>query len=254
MNRKIKENNTCARADRINNESEAFFVCKWVNFILIHYEVNTALLQDSVPFELDQFEGRAYISLVAFTLEDFSFAQKGLIRRIVMLPVASHRYFNVRTYVKHDGCKGIYFLKEWISNPLCSFVGSRLYGLPCEYGHLDYSHDWPTGLLRGKIISPRKTSYQYLLCKNTDAMMSAKPDMLEDFLFERYTAFIEKNGVKKYFRIWHQPWRHGPVEIKHIHDRLLSTLGRWGTDIQPCLAHYSPGVSGVRMSRLLKLG
>src|ERR1700720_156490 len=43
------------------------FVADWDDVLFLHFEVHPRDLQSAVPFELDLRDGRAYLSLVAFT-------------------------------------------------------------------------------------------------------------------------------------------------------------------------------------------
>src|SRR5438105_955225 len=47
---------------------EPLFVADWERALMIHYQVDPEELQRVVPFELDLHEGRAFVTLVAFTL------------------------------------------------------------------------------------------------------------------------------------------------------------------------------------------
>src|SRR5947207_2991822 len=47
---------------------EPLFIADWDAALMIHYEVDAELLQRVVPFELDLLDGRAFVSLVAFTM------------------------------------------------------------------------------------------------------------------------------------------------------------------------------------------
>ena len=242
--------------DIIQDERSAFFVCDWVQFALIHYEVDAEILQKAVPFKLDFFDGKAYVSCVAFTLENFQFVKNSLMQRLAMMPVCNHRYFNVRTYVKGGDQKGIYFLKEWISNRLCSMIGSQLYGLPCAPGQLDYQHDYSTGELTGEVTpNHQMETFQYQCSKKIGQDIRAiESGTLEEFLFERYVAFTEKNGCKRCFRIGHEPWRQTTLDIDEIEDHLMPTLGPWAKAMKLVKAHYSPGVHDVWMGKSFKLG
>ena len=92
-------------------EQGPFLLCLWVDFVFIHYEVDRELLQADVPYTLDLYQGKAYISLVAFTLEAFRLAKGGLWTRWVTAPVSTQRYFNIRTYIKEEEKEGIYFMR-----------------------------------------------------------------------------------------------------------------------------------------------
>ncbi|MBI3858054.1 MAG: DUF2071 domain-containing protein [Planctomycetes bacterium] len=64
---------TAFRAD----EGRPLFHAGWRRTVFIHYEVDPAALQPQVPFPLDTRDGKAYVSLVAFTLSDLRFAAGG---------------------------------------------------------------------------------------------------------------------------------------------------------------------------------
>ena len=44
------------------------------------------------------------------------------------------------------------------------------------------------------------------------------PGSLDEFLLERYTAFTQFGKCRRFFRIWHEPWRQVPAEIQIVTD------------------------------------
>lgn len=46
---------------------QPLFYADWDDVAFVHFAIDAATLQKRVPFELDLHEGRAYLSLVAFT-------------------------------------------------------------------------------------------------------------------------------------------------------------------------------------------
>src|SRR5689334_8162859 len=76
------------------------FFGDWTRALFIHYEVNAAELQQEVPFELDLWNGRAFVSLVAFTMERLRPRFWGKFGAWLFHPIATTRYLNVRTYVR----------------------------------------------------------------------------------------------------------------------------------------------------------
>ena len=60
--------NQAARQRLARRVAEPLFVCRWVDVVFVHYELEPAALRDLVPFELDLFRESAYVSTVAFTL------------------------------------------------------------------------------------------------------------------------------------------------------------------------------------------
>jgi len=78
---------------------------EWHQVLLLHWKIDPKLLLRLIPehLQLDTFDGSAYISIIAFNVENFrSSAGK--------LPfISSFQEINVRTYVTCNGIKGIYF-------------------------------------------------------------------------------------------------------------------------------------------------
>src|SRR5580658_6647276 len=93
----------------------ALFYADWLDVTFLHYEVEPAALRPWVPFELDLREGRAYVSLVEFTIRRMRIASLGRAGEWLMRPMSDHWFLNARTYVRAGGASGIYFLAEWLS-------------------------------------------------------------------------------------------------------------------------------------------
>jgi uncharacterized protein YqjF (DUF2071 family) len=118
---------------------EPLFLADWQRALFIHYEVDAALLQRELPFALDLWHGKAFVSLVAFTMRDMHPRFGGRTAAWLFKPISTHGFLNARTYVKHGDERGIYFITEWLSNRLSVALGPSLYGLPYRFAKLDYS-------------------------------------------------------------------------------------------------------------------
>src|SRR4051812_42049022 len=85
------------------------FLGDWAEATFVHFAIDPRYLQPCVPFDLDLHEGRAYVSLIAFTMRDMrpawldSAAGEMLLRAIMPC-----RFLNVRTYVRAGGRDGIF--------------------------------------------------------------------------------------------------------------------------------------------------
>jgi len=76
--------------------TRVFLTARWLDLLLLNYEVDAALLLPHVPAgtELDQWEGRAIVSVVGFHFAD---------TRVLGLAIPGHRAFeevNLRFYVR----------------------------------------------------------------------------------------------------------------------------------------------------------
>src|SRR5471032_247219 len=76
---------------------EPLLLADWERVLFIHYEVDAAVLQRELPFELDLRDGKAHVSLVAFTMRDMRPRVGGKIAAWLFKPVATHAFLNVRT-------------------------------------------------------------------------------------------------------------------------------------------------------------
>lgn len=235
----------------LENENRPLFLCNWVDAVFMHYQVEIDDLHSEIPFELDLYDGRAYISLVAFTMEKFRFNLGGMLGQLLTLPFSVQKYFNIRTYVRHEKGNGIYFINEWISNRVCSVIGRLMYGRPIHFGHLSYSNRFESGKLRGALVYNHFNGYFKFQAKvdSKEDFHQFESDTLGDFLGERYIAYVKEHGKKKYFRIWHHPWSQIPIKLEKIEDGLLEKVGSWAKKLSFIGANYSPGVYGVWMGR-----
>ena len=223
----------------LTRRGEPLFFATWDRAVFIHYEADASLLQQQVPFPLDLHGGRAFVSIVAFTLLRMRPRLGGRLSEWLFRPIASHEFLNVRTYVRHADEPGIFFLAEWLSNPLSVRLGPRTFGLPYRFGHLKYAH------VDEEIVGAVTANEGRLKYRAVSAATSFDPseaESLTEFLLERYTAFTCQHRRRRLFRVWHEPWPQTPIEIEVAADDLLSATGRWWTSAQCVGANYSPGV------------
>jgi uncharacterized protein YqjF (DUF2071 family) len=267
--------NAAARRRILNVKGEPLFYADWLRVLFIHFEVDAGALQREVPFPLDLREGRAYVSLVAFTMRDMRPRVGGSLGAFLFKPIATHHFLNVRTYVKHRGETGIHFLAEWLDNPVSLLLGPLTFGLPYRFGRLRYQHDHEAGLLQGQVIPAsllfNRDSDQESPCLEYRAEINpgatfgpCDTHSLDEFLLERYTAFngtaarrrienssrtIPNSASRRFFRIWHPPWLQTSVYISSLETRLLGSVWPWFADARFAGANYSPGARDVWMGR-----
>ncbi|MCZ7649360.1 MAG: DUF2071 domain-containing protein [Planctomycetota bacterium] len=240
-----------ARARLLETEGAPLFLADWSRMLLLHFEVDPEPLQRATPFELDLHLGRAYVSLVAFVQERLRPRLGGRFTERLSRPVASHAFLNVRTYVRAGGEPGIFFIAEWIPNALAKLLGPLLYGLPYELGQLEYAHEHERGALAGE-VRPRGMAGGLKYRAKLDRRVpfeTAPGGSRTAWLMERYTAYTERNGRKRRFRIWHPPWPQAIVKADLEDLSLLESLGAWAREPRYAGATYSPGVENVWIGR-----
>jgi uncharacterized protein YqjF (DUF2071 family) len=243
-----------ALARRLMNEQEqgGLFLAAWDRLLFIHYEADPEILQAQVPFELDLYEGRAFVSLVAFTMRGMCLARGSALTSLLAAPLATHRFLNVRTYVRHRGESGIYFLVEWLSSRLATLLGPTLYGLPYRLARLNYSHSNPQAL-RGTVQADADLCYVAGTASHVDPMRASSGG-LDEHLLERYVAFTSRHGRRRYFRVWHDPWMFVSARVRVTEDALLGQTGRWFRTARLVGGHFACAADPVRMAQPRSLG
>ena len=230
-----------ARRRMLAVRGEPMFYARWDRAVFVHYAADPATLQPDVPFELDLRFGRAFVSIVAFRLSRMRPRVGGRLGEWLLKPIATHEFLNIRTYVRHGGETGIYFLAEWLSNPLSVRLGPRSFGLPYHFGRINYDHAYDGDTLRG-CIQAREGRLIYEGTIRNENFEACEAGSLTEFLCERYTAFTQHRKRARFFRVWHSPWPLITAEIEVTTDKLLGTTGRWCQTAEYLGANYSPGV------------
>jgi uncharacterized protein len=221
------------------------FIGDWESLAMVHLEIPADELQRTVPFELDLFEGSAFVSLVFFTMRRMRLAWGPRILNLLFYPFREQRFLNVRTYVRHHGEAGIHFITEWISNRVCARLGPRLYSLPYRWG--SHQMTLARNIFRARVTDMATKSRLDCEMKLTRPFVRCEPGSREEFFFERYAAFNTHGPAPKMFRVSHLPWEQCRAETDMLDDSLLRTCFPWFSQARLAGANYSPGVRDVRM-------
>ena len=247
----VKTLSHAAKQRMASSPGEPLFIADWEKVLMIHYQVDPHKLQKLVPFELDLLDGSAFISIVAFTMRGMRPRFGGHLGALLLKPIATHEFLNVRTYVRNGSETGIYFLAEWLSNRLSVAIGPRAFGLPYVCGRLDYQHRWQELALGGCVVDA-ETQHQFTYHGALDHKLKFAPcgaGSVEEWLMERYTAYTHSAGCERFFRVWHPPWQQMPVEIKVTDQSLLNVRWPLFRDSHLLGSNFSPGVGHVWMGR-----
>ncbi|MCB1229949.1 MAG: DUF2071 domain-containing protein [Verrucomicrobiae bacterium] len=234
---------------------EPLFVGDWDRAVFLHFTVPAERLQPHVPFSLDLWKGQAWLSLVAFTLQDMRLNFGGELGRLASLPIATHPFLNARTYVCENTEPGIHFLTEWLPNRLANLLGPTLFGLPYRHGHLTYHHEPDRGeAIQGVVETKDGALLAYRQrTPNSLRFATCESESIDEFLLERYTAYVSwRGGRRGLFRVWHRPWQVSGVDIEITAHHLLEQVpgaADWLPFAKFEFAHFSPGARDVAMGR-----
>jgi uncharacterized protein len=184
-----------------------FLTAYWENLIMANYEVSPELLQPFVPLgtELDDFEGKHYVSLVGFMF---------LKSKIFGLPIPFFGTFeevNLRFYVKRivngEVRRGVVFINETVPNKSVAWLANKLYKE--HYIAIPTKHKWEIGSVSKKIEYFWKLNNQWNHLK-VDAQSEASPMVesgFEAFIFEHYYGYTKVNQEQSLeYKIDHPSW------------------------------------------------
>lgn len=197
----------------------------------MHWEVPLEILRECVPadMEIDTFEGRAYVSLVAFTMKKV---------RPKNLPSLSYisdfHEINLRTYTINDNKKGVYFINIEAEKRLSAFISRTLSGLPYEKSAISLSD---------KRYVSRNAKKNFSL----DAEFEVREPLenktaLDKWLTERYCClYVDPDNTMYRYEMHHKEWEIKQVELRKL--ELQYKIGALDISGQkPDLMHYSEGV------------
>jgi uncharacterized protein YqjF (DUF2071 family) len=242
---------SAARERLLSRRFEPLFLAAWDRVLMIHFEVDPEALQRSVPFELDLHDGRAFVSLVSFTLRDMRPRIGGWITAGLLRPIATHDFLNVRTYVRHNRETGIHFLAEWLSGRLAASLGPGTFSLPYRHGNISCQLYARSGELQGHIVdSLTGASLAYTgTLPERPRFGPCEAGSLDEWLMERYTAFNAAGGRKRFFRVWHPAWSQCGARVALQEHSLLTRNWPWFAGANLLGTNYSPGFDEVWMGR-----
>ncbi|HTR41292.1 MAG TPA: DUF2071 domain-containing protein [Pseudomonadales bacterium] len=245
------EPSAAAQRRMLSRRGEPLFIAGWDRALMLHFEVNAETLQREVPFELDLRNGRAFVSLVAFTMRGMKPRFGGKAAALLFRPIATHNFLNVRTYVRHGGEQGIHFLAEWLTNRLAVMLGPTTFGLPYHHGRIQYDHDFENQFLSGQVVDVKaNTTLKYNAQLNeAQVFQPCAAGSLDEWLMERYTAFNSAGRTKRFFRVWHPPWPQCAGEATVEDLSLITGRWPWFKEARFVGANFSPGFDAVWMGR-----
>jgi len=173
---------------------------EWHQVLLLHWKIDPKLLLRLIPehLQLDTFDGSAYISIIAFNVENFrSSAGK--------LPfISSFQEINVRTYVTCNGIKGIYFFSLY-ADKLLAVIGAKLfYRLPYRSATIEKQE---------KVLRAQGNYLRLKVSYETGALINDRTP-LDIWLSERHAFYQQiKNKVYR-CDIHHREWPLEKVSVK----------------------------------------
>lgn len=235
---KIREilNTSKHRPWKIPTENWKFYQ-EWNNVIFLHYKVDLAELKKLVPkeLEIDLFDGKPWISVVAFTMEKIR--SKNLPS---FSPISDFDEINIRTYIKSNNKTGVYFLSIEGGKSLSCKIAKVISELPYRYSRIKRTNQ--IYLSKNSEFND-KLNIEFKIGKE----LNEKTE-LDKWLTERYALFQDTNDSINEFEIHHLEWPINEINIQKLElnyprfEKLIS--------VQPSKIHYSKGVKVLAWGKI----
>jgi uncharacterized protein YqjF (DUF2071 family) len=186
-------------------------------------------------FELDLFEGEAWIGIVPFRMSNVA------PRLVPAMPwISAFPELNVRTYVKVGGRAGVYFFSLDASNPVAVGVARALVHLPYYPASMECVERDGWIHYRSDRTSGRAPSAQFV-ARYRPAGPPQPPlaGTREYFLTERYCQYtVDRRGKSYTLDIHHPPWPLQNAEAELEVNTMAAAAGLTLPD-SPALLHFS---------------
>ena len=212
---------------------------EWRDLVFLHWPAPADEARRLLPrgLVLDEFEGRAWISIVAFRLAG--------VRLGPLPPLGRFSNFlevNLRTYVLLRGEPAVYFIRMLADSRLAIAAARWLTPLPYRFAPLAACKNedrWHWSVLADSADAPMLRSEVHTL--GSAALLERRS--LDEWLLERYrAAVVDRHGNHYRMAVRHEPWQVQTVEMRELSVRWNSPWGEY-LGGPPELAHFSPGVN-----------
>jgi uncharacterized protein YqjF (DUF2071 family) len=196
--------------------NDIFLSAEWRKLALANYAVDKEILLKYLPpfTELDDWQGKYYVSLVGFMFVNTKLKGFG---------IPFHTNFeevNLRFYVKYkEGDlwkRGVVFIKEIVPKPAITFVANTIYKE--NYQTLPMKHTWVENnddlTVEYAWKSKKWDSFSVIASPQREII---EPNSKEEFITEHYWGYtkIGANLTSEY-GVEHPRWEVYPVKSYHI--------------------------------------
>jgi uncharacterized protein YqjF (DUF2071 family) len=220
---------------------------KWRHLLFASWPLAPDEMRRHVPpnFELDTFEGKAWLSIVPMHMEDLHF------RFFPPVPGTSNfPEINVRTYVRvargggSADARGVYFFSIDAACCLGSLVARHFFHTPYQYARMKLTERGDYHRMEAHCAaSRRRPAADFVANYRAIGEPAPPPDgSLAAFLSNRDTAFALSGNVMYWGPVTHAPWRLSGAEAEFEVNTLPAAAGITLPNVKPEL-HFSAGTN-----------
>lgn len=203
-----------------------FLSAEWRKLALANYEVDKEILQRYLPpfTELDDWQGKYYVSLVGFMFMDTKLKGFGIPFHINFEEV------NLRFYVKYNENgtwkRGVVFIKEIVPKPAITFIANTIYKE--NYQTLPMKHRWVSDEKELLVEYLWKTKnwnkFAVITHPSSEAMEVGSK---EEFITEHFWGYTKIGlNLASEYQVEHPRWEIYPVKEYNIEVDFGANYGR----------------------------
>jgi uncharacterized protein YqjF (DUF2071 family) len=193
----------------------------WHDLLFAHWKVDVRQLRSRVPspFELDLFEGDAWLGVVPFYMTNVS------PRGVPSLPwVSEFAELNVRTYVRVADKPGVYFFSLDAASALAVQTARALLNLPYHTATM-MRLQTARGIEYHSSRTGGAAQFDATYAPVSTAFVPTAGS-LEHFLTERYCLYhVDHRGTPYRLDIHHRPWRLQVAHAQIDHNKMAQVHG-----------------------------
>lgn len=171
--------------------------------LFVHWPLDPERLQPHVPapLELDTYDGDAWITVVAFVLADAGLRRSPSFTRLTVPEC------NVRTYVRFDDTRGLYFASVDVDSRVIPPIVRSLSDLSCYRADIDVDRSERTVAFRSRRSrsGDPPALFEASYCPDGD-VFRAERGTLDHWLAERRRMFDRVGDAVLYADIAHDRW------------------------------------------------
>jgi uncharacterized protein YqjF (DUF2071 family) len=229
---------TAVAPDRIRVPS---MLQRWAAVGFLHWPVDPRRIRSLLPgdLEVDTYEDRAWIGLVAFRMT----------MRLPFQPpipaIDTYPEINVRTYV-HDGVgrRGLWFLSLDVPRSAAVAVARVAFGLPYAWSRMQLRQGGDATAYAAARRPPWRPAATSIVVPDGPAIDEPSTELAR-FLTARFRLYGRGPAGTYRLAVEHEPWPLRRVPTASVDDQLMAAAGV-AVDGPPAHVHVSEGV-GVRV-------
>ena len=218
----------------------------WKSMTFLHWSYEPHHVRALLPegFEVDTWDGKAWVSLTPFLMTGFRLANLPSAG-----PLSTFPETNTRTYVRGpDGRDGLWFF-SLEADSLPTVVGaSTVYGVPYQWAEMSVDEGAKVRY-RSRRRAGRPVGHDITV--EVGAPLD-EVDELDHWLTGRWRAYTWHGDRPAVVPVQHSPWRLYEATLVELEESLLEAAGL-PQPADPPRLQYSPGVDDVRLGLIRPL-